>query len=141
MTNKACLCIDLRTAAQQLTQTYDEALAPSGISVTQLSQMAMIEKLNGPTLKILAAASQLERSTLGRNLIVLEKLGMVLTKPGEDARTKTIHLTRKGKNAFKKAVPLWHGVQKELLQRLGPDGREQLDNMLAALTAPLAVAQ
>ena len=137
MANNACLCIDLRTAAQQLTQTYDEALAPSGISVTQLSQMAMIQKLDGPTLKSLSEASQLERSTLGRNLRVLEKLGLVTMKPGADARTKTIHLTRKGHNAFKKAVPLWHGVQKELLQRLGLSGREQLDNMLEALTQPL----
>ena len=34
MAKNTCLCIDLRTAAQKLTQTYDEVMAPSGISVT-----------------------------------------------------------------------------------------------------------
>jgi DNA-binding MarR family transcriptional regulator len=135
--NNVCLCIDLRTAAHKLTQVYDEAMAPSGISVTQFSQMHLIQSLDGPTLKELAEASQLERSTLGRNVKVLEKLGLVRLKVGEDARTKTIHLSRKGANAFKRAVPLWYSVQSELVDRLGPGGRAGLDAALDTLTAPL----
>ena len=141
MANDTCLCIDLRAAAQRLTHTYDEAMAPSGISVTQFSQLHLIQSLDGPTLKELAEASQLERSTLGRNVKVLEKLGLVKTKVGADARTRTIHLTRKGANAFRHAVPLWYGAQSELLERLGLEGRAQLDDMLNTLTAPLAANQ
>lgn len=138
MTTSTCLCIDLRTAAQQLTQVYDDAMAPSGITVTQFSQLHLISKLAGPTLKELAAASQLERSTLGRNIRVLEKQDLVQMKVGQDARTRTIHLTRKGKAAFKRAVPLWKKVQSELLKRIGTSGRNQLDGMLDTLTAPVA---
>ena len=134
-----CLCIDLRTAAQKLTQTYDDAMASSGLSVTQFSQLNLIRTLNGPTLSELAEASQLERSTLGRNLKVLEKMGLINTKVGTDARSKTIHLSRKGKNTFKRAVPLWYAAQNELLSRLGIERREQLDDMLSALTEPLAL--
>ena len=136
-----CFCIDLRAAAQKLTQSYDEALAPAGISVTQLSQLNLIRTLNGPTLTELAEASQLERSTLGRNLKVLEKMGLVHTKVGSDARSKTIHLSRKGTLAFKRAVPLWVAVQKELAERLGANGQAQLDAFLSALSTPLAVNQ
>lgn len=139
MPKDTCLCIDLRTAAQKLTQVYDQAMSMSGISVTQFSQMHLIQSLDGPTLKELATASRLDRSTLGRNIRVLEKLGLVTTRAGEDARTRTIHLTRKGQNAFKRAVPLWHGVQSQLLERLGTNGREQLDQILDTLTAPAAV--
>ena len=133
-----CLCIDLRSAAQKLTQVYDEAMAPSGISVTQFSLLHLIQSLDGPTLKELAEASQLERSTLGRNIKVLERMGLVITKVGLDARSKTIHLSRKGANTFKRAVPLWYAVQSELIERLGLDGRVQLDDMLETLTKPLA---
>jgi DNA-binding MarR family transcriptional regulator len=98
----------------------------------------LISKLAGPTLKELAAASQLERSTLGRNIRVLEKQDLVQMKVGQDARTRTIHLTRKGKAAFKRAVPLWKKVQSELLKRIGTSGRNQLDGMLDTLTAPVA---
>lgn len=141
MSNERCLCIDLRSAAQKLTQVYDEAMAPSGLSVTQFSQMHLIQSLEGPTLTDLAEASQLERSTLGRNLKVLEKMGLITTRAGLDARSKTIHLSRKGANAFKRAIPLWYAVQRELVQRLGLDGRGQLDHMLETLTQPLAANQ
>ncbi len=138
MPQETCLCIDLRTAANKLTQVYDQAMAPSGISVTQFSQLHTIQTLQGPTLKELAAASQLDRSTLGRNIRVLEKQGLVVTKTGHDARTRTIHLTAKGKQTFKNAVPLWLGVQSQLIERLGISGRGQLKDLLTTLTAPLA---
>lgn len=121
-----------------MTQSYDEAMAPAGISVTQFSQLNLIRTLDGPTLTGLAQASQLERSTLGRNLKVLEKMGLITTKVGADARSKTIHLSRRGHNAFKRAVPLWHAVQAELAARLGVDGREQLELFLSALARPLS---
>ncbi len=138
MFDERCLCIDLRVAALQLTQAYDKAMAASGLTVTQFSQMNLIRSLKAPTLKELAAASDLERSTLGRNLKVLEKMGLVTTKVGADARCKTIHLSRKGMSAFKKAAPLWFSVQNELVGRLGLEGRAQLDDLLTALTEPLA---
>ena len=52
--------------------------------------------------------------------------------------SKTIHLSRKGMNAFKRAIPLWYGTQNQLLERLGLERREQLDDMLGLLTEPLA---
>ena len=137
MIDERCLCIDLRTAAHKLTQVYDEAMASSGLSVTQFSQMNLIRTHDGSTLTELADASDLDRSTLGRNLKVLEKMGLVTTKVGSDARSRSIHLSRKGVNAFKRAAPLWYAAQKELLERLGLSNREQLDAILSLLTTPL----
>ena len=141
MMDNRCFCIDLRSAAQKLTQIYDEAMAQSGLTVTQFSQMNLIRTLDGPTLTELAQASQLERSTLGRNLKVLEKLGYVTTKVGVDARSKTIHLSRKGMSAFKRAAPLWYATQNELLDRIGLDGRDNLNDVLAKLMNPLEGTQ
>ena len=139
--SESCLCIDLRTAAQKLTQVYDEAMAPSGISVTQFSLLHLIQTMDNPTLSALADASELERSTLGRNIKVLERMELVITRVGTDARSKTICLSRKGTNAFKRAAPLWYSVQSELNERLGLSGRARLADMLGSLTEPLAANQ
>lgn len=134
MNTDTCLCIDLRSAAQRLTQLYDQAMSPSGISVNQFSLMHQILTLESPTMKDLASASGLDRSTLGRNLRVLEKQRLVSMSVGDDARTRNIHLTKSGIKAFKTAAPLWQNVQNELIVKLGQERRIQLKEMLAALT-------
>ena len=70
---------------------------------------------------------------------MLERMGLVTTEVGTDARSRTIRLSRKGISAFKRAVPLWSAVQSELKERLGLDGRAKLDQMLQTLTKPVEV--
>ena len=132
-----CLCIDLRTAANTITSLYDDAIREAGVSATQFNQIQLIRSLNGPTLKQLAQASHLDRSALGRNVRVLENLGLLTMVVGADARTKTLHLTRKGRETFRRAARLCSAAQTKLSDRLGADGRHQLDRLLAALTDPL----
>ena len=131
---ETCICMDIRAAARRLTEIYDDALAPSGITVSQFSQLHKIQILNGPTFKELADASGLDRSTLGRNIRVLEKLDLVGIQVGEDARTRKIVITHKGRNAFKKAAPLWYGVQQARKSTIGPVARNQLNELLEKLT-------
>lgn len=129
-----CICMDIRVAARRLTEIYDEALAPSGITVTQFSQLHKIKTLGSPTFKELSDASGLDRSTLGRNIRVLEKLELVSIQTGEDARTRKILVTHKGMNAFKDAAPLWFSVQQERKNAIGADARHQLTDLLEKLT-------
>ena len=133
-----CICMELRAAAHKLTQLYDEAMVASRISVTQFSQLHQLLTLDNPTLKSLAAATGLDRSTLGRNIRVLEKMGLVSMKVGEDARTRIIQVTSKGKSVYQEAAPHWHAVQSNLTKKLGTEGREQLNQLISELTgAPL----
>lgn len=133
-----CLCIGLRSAANRLTRVYDEALAPAGLTVTQFFQLITIRKHGAPTLRMLAQAIGLDRSTLGRNVRLLEKQGLVVIAPGEDARTRTIRVTDAGKAAYRRALPLWQATQDRLVGRIGEDGRETLDGLLASLSTELA---
>ena len=135
MSYDTCLCMGLRSAAQQLTRKYDSAINAAGITVNQFSLMSLIRSLEEPTMKDLAEASGLDRSTLGRNLRVLEKQALISLKTGEDARTRVIHLTREGRAAFRRAAPLWQETQESLLERLGPEKRLQLQSLLDELTA------
>ena len=130
-----CICIELRNAAQAVTRLYDQQLVAAGITVTQLSQLNHIRKLGAPTLKALAEATGLDRSTLGRNVGLLVNLGLVSMTRGKDARTRVVSLTRKGASALRQAAPLWFDVQNELIDKLGPDKRAQLSKLLNELTA------
>ena len=140
MNDETCICIDVRTAAQRLTAIYDQAMASSGVSVNQFSLLHLIYSLEGTTLKGLASASGLDRSTLGRNMRVLEKLGFVTMHIGDDARVRNVRMTPKGKGAFKLAVPLWREVQSSLAKKIGPAQRAQFKQTLQILTSSATTA-
>ncbi len=124
------MCIDFRTVANRLTRLYDDKMASSGLTVTQFSQLNSIQQLGKPTLNELANATGLDRSTLARNVRLLEKLGFVLLRAGDDARTRVIQVTKQGKQAFAQAVPHWQNVQTSMIDSLGEDNFAQLNELL-----------
>ncbi len=140
MSNEDCLCMNLRSAALQLSRSYDEALAPAGVSANQFSLLNYVRTLDAPTVKALAEASGLDRSTLGRNLRVLEKQELVFMQAGSDARTREVALTPAGRQAVRKAAPLWQSIQDGLLDRLGDERRAQLKELLQELTSAVVRA-
>ena len=117
----ACLCSNVRRAALALTALYDEALAPYGMKMTQFSLLCAIERHGDPNLTELAEATGLDRSTLGRNLRVLEGLGLVAPSPGDDQRDRVVALTARGRKKVRAAAKAWANVQKALSGALGPD--------------------
>ncbi len=41
---RSCICVNLRRAARAISQLYDEAMAASGLKVTQFSLLRAIER-------------------------------------------------------------------------------------------------
>jgi DNA-binding MarR family transcriptional regulator len=114
-----CLCTGLRQAALAATKFYDDALQPTGLKITMFRLLRRIGEADAPTMTQLADIVQLDRSTLGRNLRVLERLGLVQLSDGEDERTKTIELTTAGLRKLEAALPLWANAQRRMKKRLG----------------------
>lgn len=114
-----CLCTGLRQAAQVATQFYDDALAPAGIKITMFRLLRRIEEAGTPNISELANIVQLDRSTLGRNLKVLERANLVRMSHGEDERMRTVELTPLGRRKFTKAVPLWCSAQRAMEKKIG----------------------
>ena len=137
MSNENCLCMNLRSAAQKLSRRYDAALAPAGITANQFSLMNHIRTGDKPNMKQLAQASGLDRSTLGRNLRVLERQGLISIGVGTDARSRQISLTQDGRRTLRRAAPLWSDVQDTLVARLGQGRRQELRGLLDELTAEI----
>lgn len=128
-----CICTLSRRCARSLTDIYDRALAPSGLKVTQYSLLRAIGRLERPNLTSIAKAAGLERSTLGRNLRVLEKSGLVTLSSGEDERTRVATLTDKARKALRLAEPRWQRVQERMASTLPYDAQKHLTEISAAL--------
>ncbi len=133
MTSDTCHCILLRKATRKVSSYYDEALAPLGVNIGQFSLLRNIRKLEPVSLTDLAHKVELDRSTVGRNAKVLERLELVAIGHGEDQREAMLTIAPKGREILDKGAPLWDGVQDEIDARLGREKAEQLQELLAAL--------
>src|SRR6516225_10928719 len=90
----SCNCLALRQAARHVSQFYDQILAPSGLRTTQYSILARLQRKGAMTINTLAADLVTDRTTLGRNLLPLEREGLIKVAPGEsDRRSKEVRLT------------------------------------------------
>lgn len=117
-----CVCISTRKAANALTNLYDEALAESGIKVTQYSLMKNIHRCTEITINELSKATKLNRTTLTRNLAILEKDRLVeIVSDTDDLRKSIVKLSTNGEKILKKAQSNWEEVQKKAKKILGKD--------------------
>ncbi len=134
-TSSPCYCVTVRRAAQTVTQLYDTVLAPSGLKVTQFSLLRAVARHGPASISTLAAAVYLDRTTLGRNLHVLERAGLVSFASGADLRERMVQLTDKGEAALAAAAPLWEQAQAMVREALGKEQLEALTTLLAQLAA------
>lgn len=129
-----CYAANVRRAALALTSLYDAALAPHGLKVTQYSLLHAVKRHGRPNLTALAGATGLDRSTLGRNLRVLEAMGLVALAPGEDQRDRVAALTEEGRARLRAAAPAWSSAQQAVERVLGANA-EQLTELARRLAA------
>lgn len=116
-----CHCTTARRAAQALTAAYDRALAGLGLKVTQYSLLRAVQRNPEANLTQLAQSTGLDRSTLGRNLRVMEAAGWLELGRGSDLRGRAVRLSDEGERLLKRALPRWKQVQSEVDENLGPD--------------------
>src|SRR5256886_9776624 len=100
--SSACTCFRLRSLTRRVTQLYDQALAPSGLTVTQYSLLAhALRHGAAPTVSELAKQLFTDRTTLTRNLKPLADAGLLKLGDGADARSKAVLVTAKGRSALR----------------------------------------
>lgn len=133
MLTSTCICTHLRRAARGVSRHYDEALAGFGINVAQFSLLRHLQRLDKPSISSLADAMGLDRSTLGRNLKVLEADGLVALAEGDDLRNRLVLLTELGAARVRDAEPAWEQAQAQLVDNLGADQRDELVRLLKQL--------
>lgn len=127
-----CYCITLRTASRKMAALYDAALAPVGVNIGQFSMLRRIRRHGPVSLTELGRLTELDRSTVGRNAKVLERMALLRTIPAADQREAALVLTAAGEAVLQRGGPLWDGVQAQIEARLGGTAAAQLQAQLQA---------
>ena len=127
-----CYCIDLRTAARKASAIYDEALEPYGINIAQYSLLSKIGRAGHLSLTELARLCELDRSTIGRNAKVLERMQLVQPAPVKDRREAVLQLTEAGKRRLIECRVAWAQAQARIEGLLGgTDGAAKLHELIS----------
>lgn len=139
----SCTHTSLRRAARQLTQLYDDALAPAGLTSAQALLVAQLEQLGGapggkgPSLQALARRLAIQISALTHALRPLVRDGVVqLQADADDGRIKRAVLTAKGMEQTQQMYALWRQTNRRLESLLGDGAAEQLRLLANRVAAP-----
>ena len=125
-----CVCLAVRTAARRITQTYDVALAGTGLRATQFSLLVTVHHLGTPTMKRLAQTLDCDPTTITRNVQGLITRRLVTLSPGRDSRERQVSLTKKGEAILLRALPNWRVAQTDIASSLN---RVELTRLRALL--------
>lgn len=128
-----CYCAALRAAARKTTAIYDAALAPTGVNVAQFSLLRRIQRAAPVSLSELGRLAELDRSTVGRNVKVLQRMGLARLTPGADQREATVTLGERSSAVLREGAPLWDEAQHKIEATLGADAATHLRTLLDAL--------
>jgi DNA-binding MarR family transcriptional regulator len=133
-----CVSTSVRIVNRSLTRLYDEALAPSGLRITQLAVLAIVAHRGPFTMKALAKALVMDRTTLTADLRPLTARALVTVQDGADRRTRMVGITTQGHETIARAMPLWGEVQRRVIQAFGT---ERLASLLSDLKEVRALVE
>lgn len=113
-----CACATARQVARLLTQLYDSRLRAAGLEAPQFALLTTLEKQGPSSEAELARRYALDKTTVSRNLKVLERNGWIGSKVPEDRRKRQFSLTAEGRRKLSAAAPLWKKAQQDLRAKM-----------------------
>jgi DNA-binding MarR family transcriptional regulator len=103
------------------------------VRATQFTVLVMLSLRGAMTIGELAEAIGVERTTLTRNLALIERASWVKIEPGEDdARSRIITVTDAGRATLAKAFPGWHKAQEATAAAVGSNAVSALRGLARA---------
>jgi DNA-binding MarR family transcriptional regulator len=131
-----CNCFAVRAAARHVTQIYDQFLAPTGLRTTQFAILMRLKRKGPLTINALAEEMVTDRTTLGRNILPLERDGLIRIQPAaSDRRAKELHLTKAGESRLQVGRKRWVAAQARFESAFGTKRAADLRALLRAVVA------
>jgi DNA-binding MarR family transcriptional regulator len=134
-----CYAYQARKTANAVLRAYNDWMKPIDLEMAQFSTLCAI--LDGSAVSIggLADLLGVERSTLVRNLKVLERKGLVRVA-ARTQRRLTHELTEAGADVMRRALPLWQQAQGAMEAAIGGPKERDIHGALRDLRQALPVA-
>lgn len=129
-----CVLDNARKAARAVSRHYDRLARQVGMTAGQFSVLVAIRQARDETTGELAERLSMDRTTLVRNIALLDRKGLVVSARTGDARGKNHHLTGKGEALLESALPLWRQAQKDVETLLGREEFLKTINVLQRLS-------
>ena len=128
----ACLGMRVARLHRVVTRIYEQALQTVGLTQPQMEVLTTLISAAGPVRPAaLAARLMLERSTINRNLALMQNRGWVAAaETSATGRAMSVTITDAGRAAFTSAVTAWRRAQADAARMLGPDAAPMLDQWL-----------
>jgi DNA-binding MarR family transcriptional regulator len=138
LTDLRCACATARQVARVLTQLYDSRLRDTGLEAPQFALMMTLEK-QGPCSQVdLGRRYALDKTTVSRNLKLLERNGWISSSAASDRRKRQFTLTAAGRKRLAVAMPVWKKAQNQLRSGMAA---EQWDAMFGVFRTVVQAAQ
>ena len=118
-----CYCTNARRSANALTEYYDNMFKNVGLTVAQYYLLINLKRLEKVNITQWAEYVGLERSTMVRNVSILEKHGLIHVVKGKG---KVFELTEFGKDTLERAIPIWEKAQNEIKEYIGEEDAEAI---------------
>lgn len=129
-----CNCLVLRQAARHVTQYYDQCLSSVHLRGTQYSILSRLKRLGPMTVNALAREMVMDRTTIGRNIQPLRRMGLITTQRGqEDRRSKEVRLTTAGTVRLRAAAKKWAEAQAGFEKAFGSARSGEMRRLLRAV--------
>jgi DNA-binding MarR family transcriptional regulator len=108
-----CLVLNTIAAARTLLRRFDGQLKPFGVTVQQFSLLAAVRSHPGEPVMALAQHILMDRTSLTRNLDLLERKGLVRRLAGVKGNARLCELTEAGDTVLDRLLPEWQRVGSE----------------------------
>ncbi len=130
-----CLGVRVGRMHRLVSRAFENALRPVGISLPQLEMLSALTIVSRPIRPTeLADLLSIERSTMSRNLALMEAKGWIkTTETSPTGRSLTVQISKAGTSQLAAAEKAWRTAQRTVLSALGEQAVSTLDSWLAAL--------
>jgi len=129
-------CLRMRRATRRVTQRYDHALEPAGLTVNQFGLLGYLHcassaPAHASSIGAIAEWLGMDPTTLNRNLKPLLTKGTV-RNVGDlaDGRVRIVRITEKGLRALREALPRWRNAQADVETAIGSKSAAELNTLL-----------
>jgi DNA-binding MarR family transcriptional regulator len=126
-----CNCLALRQAARRVSQFYEGYLAPLGLTSSQYSILARLNRRGAMSINDIAESLVMDRTTTGRAIRPLERDGLVRIGTAEDGRKRMVNLTAAGRKRAQDAQDAWRQAQAQFERSVGPEAAKILRAAMA----------
>ena len=128
----ACLGMRVSRLHRVVARVYEQELQTAGLSLPQMEILTVLVTAGGPVRQAaLAAKLRAERSTVNRNLALMQKRGWItVAETSPTGRAMSVTISGTGAAAFTRASSAWRSAQTTAAGLLGPDAVSVLDQWL-----------